>query len=178
MARTGLSLIALIAALAACTPAKQAAVMSLGPSPVLDGGTFSTGGGIDVAAQIMPIEGMTGLCGVWAESRRQAIFTKGTARKVMHTGSAYVDGTVLHRDLAFMRKVEPVGSYAGQAAHCVKTQRPWSAADQGKRVQIELPRQVVHREIEDDGGASLIITFTQTGPGTSNPSLKSVLLGG
>jgi len=176
MARKHLSIIAMITALAACTPAEQAAVMALGPTPVLDGGIYSSGGGITVAAQVNEIDGMTGLCGVWAESKRQAVFTKGLARKVMHTGSAYLDGTILHRDLAFMAKVDPMTSYAGQGANCVKTQRPWSAADAGKPVKLRIPKQVVHREIDDGDGVGIVVTFSQTGPGAMSPSLKSLIL--
>ena len=175
MSRSLLSIVALSSALAACTPAEKAAVMML-VDPVLDGGGYSTGGGITVAAEVVPIGGMTGLCGAWSESKRQAVFTKGVSQKVMHTGSAYLDGEVLHRDLAFMNKVPPATSYAGQPGHCVKTQRPWSASDAGKRVQLRIPQQVVHREIEDGDGASVIVTFSQTGPGAMNPSLKSLIL--
>lgn len=175
MSRIGISIIG-AAVLAACTPAQQGPVMQLGPNPVLDGGSYSTGGGITVAAEIMPIGGMTGLCGAWSESKRQAVFTRGVSGKVMHTGSAYLDGEVLHRDLAFMRKLPPMTSYAGQEANCVVTQRPWSSADEGKAVQLRIPRQEVHRENEDDGSASVVVIFKQTGPGAFNPSLKSLIL--
>ena len=174
--RKTLSLIGLSAVLAACTPAQQSALMQLGPNPTLDGGSYSTGGGLTVAAQIVQISGMTGLCGVWSESKRQAVFTKGAAGRVMHSGSAYLDGEVLHRDLAFMRKVAPMTSYAGQSAKCIQTQRPWSASDAGKQLSLRIPRQEVHREHEDGGGASIVAIFRQTGPGAHNPSLKSLLL--
>lgn len=176
MKRFSLALIG-AATLAACTPAEQAMMMQLA-NPGLDGGTYSTGGGIDVAAEIREIGGMTGLCGVWAESKRQAIFSKGKAGNVMRTGSAYVDGAVLHRDLGFMRKVAPSGPYAGQTANCIRTTRPWSAADEGKPVQIRIPRQVVHREGEDGDSTGLEVVFRQTGPGANNPTLKSLIFGG
>lgn len=175
MVRLVLSAVAAASLVVACTPAEQAMMRLLGPHPVTDGGSFSTGGGLTVAAEIVPIDGMTGLCGVWSESKRQAIFSRGTAGKVMHTGSAYLDGEVLHRDLAFMRQVPPQTSYAGQEAACIRTARPWTGAEGA--LQLRLPRQVVHREIEDDGSASVEVVFTQDGPGALNPSLKSLVFG-
>lgn len=153
------------AVLSACAPVQPTMTMPLGASPVLDGGSFSSGGGLTVAVQLVPIGGQTGLCGVWAESERQSVLSKGKAKDVMHTGSAYLDGHVLHRDLAFMRKVPPTDSYAGQEANCIATDRPWQPGDADKTVQIRIPRQVVHLEIEDDGDPSFSVLFRQTGPG-------------
>jgi len=152
-------------ALAACTPAEQAGMMKLGPAPMLDGGSFSTGGGLTVALELRPIGGQTGICGVWAESDNQSVLSKGRAREVVPTGSVYLDGQVLHRDLGFLRKVDPSGSYAGLDANCIRTERPWRDADAAKAVQVRLPRQVVHREIEASGGSSFQVVFRQTGPG-------------
>ncbi|QGX98800.1 hypothetical protein EI983_11170 [Roseovarius faecimaris] len=176
MTRFSLALIG-IAALTACTPAEQVMMMKL-ENPTLDGGTYSTGGGIDIAAELREVDGMTGLCGVWAESERQAIFSKGKSGNVVRTGSAYVDGAVLHRDLGFMRKVAPNAPYTGQEASCIRTARPWSPQDQGKPVQIRIPRQVVHREDEEGDSTGLQVIFRQTGPGAKNPTLKSLIFGG
>lgn len=149
-------------------------MMALGPTPVLDGGSYSTGGGITIAAELKNLGGMTALCGVWAESKRQSVLSKGKARNVLHTGSAYVNGTVLHRDLGFMSKTAPTGDYAGQQAACVKTQTPWMG---GQGLQLRIPQQVVHREIDDADGVGINVIFRQTGPGAMNPSLKSLILG-
>ena len=171
--RLSFAFVPVVAALTACTPATQTTSMALGPSPVLDGGTYSTGGGITVAAEVKNIGGMAGLCGVWAESKRQSVLSKGKATKVMHTGSAYLNGTILHRDLAFMTKVAPTGSYGGQQAACVQTQTPYQP---GQSLQLRIPKQVVHREIDDADGVGITVIFRQTGPGAMNPSLKSLIL--
>ncbi len=168
-----ISLICIFAA-AACTPVAKVGKTSLGPSPVLDGGTYSTGGGITVAAQTINVGGMTALCGAWAESKHQSVLSKGAAPRVMHSGSVYLGDAVLHRDLAFMAKVAPAASYAGQPANCVVTQTPWSA---GQVVKIRIPRQEVLRENSDQDGVNISVTFRQTGPGAMNPSLKSLILG-
>ncbi|MFK7938099.1 MAG: hypothetical protein AB8B82_01875 [Roseovarius sp.] len=171
--RLGFATVPVFTAVMACTPVTQTTGMALGPSPVLDGGVYSTGGGITVAAELMNIGGMMGLCGVWAESKRQAVLSKGKARNVLHTGSAYVNGTILHRDLGFMTKVDPTGSYGGQQAACVQTQTPYQA---GQTLKLRIPKQVVHREIDDADGVGIAVVFRQTGPGAMNPSLKSLIL--
>ena len=151
--------------LSACFPTGQTAVSRLGLMPVLDGGSYSTGGGITVAAEIKPLGGMTALCGVWAESAHQSVFTKGKAAQVMGSGSVYLGDTVLHRGLLFMQKATPSDSYVGHDAKCVKTQRPWQVGDETQPMQIRFPRQVVHREVDDFGGMSMPVMFRQTGPG-------------
>lgn len=172
--RKALIIYILSAAMAGCTPAAKAPVMTLGEAPVLDGGTYSTGGGITLAAEVVPLGGQTALCGVWAESQHQSVLSKGSARRVLHTGSAYLNGQVLHRDLAFMAQVPPATSYAGLEANCVQTAMPWTG---GGTLTLRIPTQVVHREINDNDGASIIVTFRQTGPGTHEPTLKSLILG-
>lgn len=153
--------------LSSCAPAPQVVTSTLGPAPVLDGGSYTSGGGITVAAEIQQINGMTALCGVWAESvsARQSVLTKGVAGRVVATGSAVVDGAAIHRGLLFMRKVPPMDDYAGQTAHCVITERPWQAGDDARSVDIRIPRQVVHRETGGLGSIGMVITFRQTGPG-------------
>lgn len=155
--------------LAACTPAEQARLATLSMTPVLDGGTYSTGGGITVAAELREIEGMTGLCGAWAESEKQSVLSKGYAGRVMGTGSAYVNGKILHRGLGFMRKSPASASYGGLESNCVVTDRPWQPGDESAALNIRIPRQVVHREINDGDGTSISVIFRQTGPGASAP---------
>lgn len=147
--------------LAACQPVPPDAVTQL-RAPVLDGGSYSTGGGITVAAEVQEIAGRTALCGVWAESDRQSVLSKGRAPQVMGSGAAYLGEDVLHRGLLFMRKVDPAESYVGLQGHCVLTDRPWQG---GQVVQIRIPRQIVHREDDDIDGAGPIVLFRQTGPG-------------
>lgn len=151
-------------ALSACTPVAPQATSTLGSSPVIDGGGFSTGGGLSVAAEIQQINGMTALCGAWSESRRQSALSRGRANGVMGTGSAYLNGQVIHRGLLFMRKLDADQDYAGQPANCVITERPWSAGSESLQPVIRIPRQVVHRELDDMGGVVIEVLFRQTGP--------------
>jgi hypothetical protein len=148
-------------ALSACQPVSPDAVAQL-RAPVIDGGSYSTGGGITVAAEIQEIGGRTALCGVWAESKRQSVLSKGRAPQVMGSGSAYLGGEVLQRGLLFMRKVDPAEIYEGMQGNCVVTGQPWQGA---QPVQIRIPRQIVHREDDDIDGAGPIVLFRQTGPG-------------
>ena len=157
-----LSGIALV--LSACTPAEQAGMRQLGAAPTLDGGSFSSGGGLTVALDLRPIAGRTGICGVWAESDNQSVLSKGRAREVVRTGSAYLDGQILHRDLGFARKVAPPTSYAGLEANCIRTERPWREEDANKALNIRIPRQVVYHDHSEEG-SGIKVLFRQTGPG-------------
>ena len=156
--------IALASALAGCGAATGPQVVArLGPDPVLAGGTYSTGGGLTVAADLREYQGRTLVCGVWAQSAQQSILTKGKARGVVATGSVAVGGQTVVRGLGFMREVPPMADYAGQEARCTLTDRAWQAGDEARQVEIRIPRQVVHVEIDEQGGFS--VTFKQSGPG-------------
>ncbi|MBS4009756.1 MAG: hypothetical protein KGZ72_03265, partial [Roseovarius sp.] len=63
MIRSGMMLAAL--ALAGCTVAGPKMVARLGADPVLSGGSYSSGGGLTVAADIREQQGRVLLCGVW-----------------------------------------------------------------------------------------------------------------
>jgi len=153
------------AVLSACAAVPPDAVSRLGAAPSLDGGSFSTWGGITVAAELQQAGDRTALCGVRAESENQHIFTRGTAGRVAASGSAYVDGQLLHRGLAFLRKVPAAQNYGGQEANCIVTDRPWQDGDAGKPVTFRIPTQVVHREGDEFFGSGPIVMFRQTGPG-------------
>lgn len=157
--------LAAVALLAACTAGSQAprVTATLGPNPVLAGGTYSTGGGLTVAAEARERQGRTMICGVWAESTQQSILTKNKARGVLDTGAISFGGQTVLRGLRFMAQVPPMADYAGQQANCAVTARPWQAGDDAREVQVRLPRQVVHVEIDEQGGFRVV--FRPTGPG-------------
>ncbi|MEI4232289.1 hypothetical protein [Roseovarius sp. D22-M7] len=138
-------------------------VARLGADPALSGGSYSSGGGLTVAADLRERQGRTLVCGVWAQSEQQSILSKGKARGVVDTGSIAVGGQTLVRGLGFMPEVQPMADYAGQEAGCTLTDRPWQPGDASAAPEIRLPRQVVHVEADEQG--SFAVTFKQTGPG-------------
>lgn len=152
--------------LAACTAAAPVAqaVAPLGSDPVVTGGTYDSGGGITVAVDLRERDGRTMVCGVWAESRQQSVLTLRKAMGVLDTGSVAIGGETVLRGLRFMQEVQPMAGYGGQEARCMVTSRPWQAGDDARRVAVHLPRQVVHVEDDDEGGA-FVVRFRQTGPG-------------
>ncbi len=150
--------------LMACTQNEPEARVTLGPQPSLDGGSYSSGGGLTFATELREVAGRTALCGVRAENGRQSVLTRGKASGVAASGSALVDGQLLRRGLVFMRKVEPAESYGGMVANCVVTDRPWRAGDRAKPVELRIPDQVVYREKGDMMGGGPIVTFRQNGP--------------
>ncbi|MFU8777384.1 MAG: hypothetical protein ACNA7M_06910 [Roseovarius sp.] len=166
MIRKGMMVAALL--LAGCTAVGPRIVAPLGDDPVVSGGSYDTGGGLSVAADIREQQGRVLVCGVWAQSHQQSVLTKGKAVDVMGTGAVYLGDRALVRGLVFMRQVPPALNYAGQEAGCVLTDRVWQAAHADAVPVIRLPRQVVHVEDGDYGGG-FVVTFRQTGPGAGMP---------
>lgn len=163
--RTTIAALAMpLVAVLACAPAMPVVTTTLGPSPVLDGGSYSTGGGLTVAGEIQNINGMTALCGVWADGDNQSVLSARKSPGVVASGSAYVGGQVVHRGLAFMRQIAPDESFAGQRANCVLTGRAWQAGDTPQAVRFRIPRKVVDHDIDGLGGGYQVV-FRQTGPG-------------
>ncbi|MGX0975055.1 hypothetical protein ACSSVY_000753 [Roseovarius sp. MBR-51] len=160
------SLILGAVALAGCTAVGPQMVARLGANPVVSGGSYDSGGGLSVAADLRQHQGRVLVCGVWAQSHQQSVLTKGKAVDVMGSGAVYLGNDALVRGLVFMREVPPALDYAGQEAGCVLTERVWQSAYANAAPVIRLPRQVVH--VEGDVG-HFVVTFTQTGPGAGAP---------
>lgn len=159
--------------LAGCTVSTPAGRATLGPAPTVAGGTYTSPGGLSVAADVREIGGRTGACGVWAESVRQSVMTRGAARQVLGSGALVLGGEAVVQGLDWMQKVDPAESYAGMEGNCVVTERPWTASDAAKPVQIILPRQVVFNDLDGglDEGGGILIWFRPGGPG-AHPSDK------
>lgn len=155
--------LALVTVISACAASGPQVAARLGSDPVLSGGTYSSGGGLTVAADLQEYQGRTLVCGVWAESAAQSILSKGKARGVVATGNVSVGGETLMRGLSFMKEVPPTDDYSGQEAGCTLTDRAWQAGDDDARPEIRIPRQVV--EIQDDESGGFAVTFRQTGAG-------------
>ncbi len=153
--------------LAACTTVQPAGMTTLGPNPALGGGTYSSGGGLTLAVESREQAGRTLICGVWAQSRQQAVMTRGVARKVLGTGSVYIGDEAAVRGLTFLREVPPAAEYGGLEAPCVLSERQWQPGDEARRPVIRIPRQIVVEERDADGGigTGFAIRFRQTGPG-------------
>ncbi|MBE0452458.1 MAG: hypothetical protein IBX58_02125 [Roseovarius sp.] len=152
-----------VLALAGCGVAFGPVVLaSLGPSPVVSGGYYTSGGGIDVAVDLRERDGRTLLCGAWSQSARQSILTAGVVPGLLGSGSVFVDGRALVRGLNFMSEVPPRQDYAGVEARCVLTERPWRAGDEARRPVVRIPRQIVH--VDADDGGRVVVYFIQSGP--------------
>lgn len=171
--RTGLALITGLA-LVGCTSVQDAGVSRLGDAPVLGGGSYDSGGGLTVAADVQERNGLAVVCGVWAQSAQQSVLTKGVEATVLGSGSVYAGDTALVRGLLFMAEVAPSESYAGAMANCVQTEVPWTEGDTATQVTIRIPRQVVYRDADDDG--VIEVYFEQTGPGAGEPALLGTII--
>ncbi len=152
-----------LSALAGCVPLEPDTVARLGDTPALGGGTYGSGGGLTVAADLRNREGRTMVCGVWAQSRQQSILTKHVERKVLGTAAVTLGNETLARGLVFMSEVSPRADYTGAEAGCVITDRPWRAGDDTRQPEIRIPQQVVAEESDENG--TMIIEFKPTGPG-------------
>lgn len=155
------------ALLMSCAPSVvQRFSATLPQSPSVDGGTFTSGGGLTVAAAVRNIDGATGVCGVWAQSTRQSALTTNKAPIVLGNGVIFLGQERLAQNLLFMREVAPMSDYGRQQAGCVRIDRPWQAGDADRAVTIRIPRQIVANEA-GDAEPGPIVEFIQTGPGAS-----------
>ncbi len=157
--------------LIACTPNVPAGQATLGPSPAVGGGTFTSPGGISVAVDARNIGGRTGICGVWAESINQSVMTRRSAPKILDSGGVSMAGQGVAQGLGFLRQVDPAESYAGMEANCITTDRPWRAGDETRPLKVHFPRQVVFNDLDGGFGESggILIWFRPGGPG-AHPS--------
>lgn len=135
-------------------------------------GSFTSGGGLTIAAELRPTAtGGTALCGVWAESASQSSYTLGEARRIVKLASVSVDGRRVTQDLGFLPQVAPQLDYAGQPARCRALDLPWRA---GRVPEIFMPRQQI--STAKGGGSDPAISFRQTGAGAMSPALDVVPL--
>jgi len=135
----------------------------------LSHGSYSSGGGLTIAAELRPKDGRTALCGTWAQSERQSSYTSGAARNIVQLASVYVEGQRIYQDLGFMPQTAPRLDYAGAPARCVLTDLPWRA---GRVPEVFLPRQQISHST--GGGSDRNITFRQTGAGAMGQGLELV----
>jgi hypothetical protein len=163
MTRIALTLVAGLG-LAACSAATGPQVVArLGPNPVVDGGSYDSGGGVTVAVDLREAQGRTLVCGVWAQSERQSVLTQGVEHRLLGSGAVFLDGEALVRGLTFMPEVRPTADYGGQEARCMTTSRPWRAGDEARRPVVRIPGQTVY--VDSDEGGVMIVRFRQDGPG-------------
>lgn len=142
----------------------------LGPSPALSGGSYTSGGGITVATEVREANGLTAVCGAWAQSHQQSILTKHVEMELLQTGTVYLGKERLLTGLNFMKEVPPAESYANSEAVCVRTQRPWRDGDEARPVMTRIPRQIVHIENGDElGGGAFVVYYRADGPAAGDP---------
>mgnify|MGYP000635695331 FL=1 len=158
-----LALLGMGLALTACSTVKDVGVTRLSASPTIDGGKYSSGGGVTVAVDVLETEGLATVCGAWANSEQQSVLTKGVEAAVLGSGSVYLGDTALVRGLTFMNEVKASKSYADVPANCVQTSYAWLSTDAEKLVSIRIPSQVVYYDADEDG--VVIVRFEQGGAG-------------
>ncbi len=161
MMKSLLTMIACGVFMVACTQVVSTSVSRLGQTPVVDGGKYTSGGGLTIAAELRNNQGQTMLCGVWAQSRQQSILTKNVKNKVMGVASFFVGKERIHSGFVFMNEVPPSPSYAGQNANCITLERPWRA-EYETNGRIHIPRVLVYGDYDPFGGPR--VYFIQEGP--------------
>lgn len=159
-----LSLITLTG-VSACDVVPKGTVTTLGSSPALSGGSYTSGGGLTVATEVRNSRGLTAVCGAWAQSRQQSVLTKHIETHLLQTGSVFLGNERVISGLAFMNEVAPADDYSGSDAVCVRTDRSWASGDESKPVVARIPGQVVVRDPGDEFAGGIIVYFRPTGPG-------------
>lgn len=157
------------AALAGCNTetvrgGASSGAVTLGPSPVMSGGTYSSGGGITVATELRNLNGLTAICGAWSESDRQSELTRNSAGPILQTATVRIGGKRVHQNLTSLRKVSPLANYGGNAADCIVTRRAWMATDTALGHTVVIPPQVAYQD-RSGGGGSVVINFNPGKPG-------------
>ena len=132
-------------------------------------GSFSSGGGLTIAAELRRAGDRTALCGAWSESSSQSSYTTDEARRIVRLASVYVEGRRIAQDLGFMPRIPPRLDFAGAAARCRLTDLPWRA---DRIPEVFMPRQQISRA--NGGGSDPDITFRQTGAGAMEQALEVV----
>lgn len=119
--------------------------VTLGPTPTLGGGVFTTGGGISVAVEAHQINGAPHLCGVWARSKYLSGYVTQEVRDVLYSGVVQAGDDIVLRDFRVFRQVPAAESYAGTEANCVPVSRHVSA------FSIRIPNQNLSTDRGPDG---------------------------
>ncbi|SLN67272.1 hypothetical protein ROA7450_03587 [Roseovarius albus] len=144
-----------------CSQVVSTSTSSLGNNLVVDGGKYTSGGGLTIAAELRNNQGRTMLCGVWAQSRQQSILTKNVERKVLGVASFFAGNERIHTGFVFMNEVPPSASYVGQQANCITLQRAWRP-EYANNGRMRIPRVLVYGDFDPFGDPS--VYFIQEGP--------------
>lgn len=164
MKLASLSMISLMAVTACTNYTGARFATTLAPGAAISGGTYTSGGGISVAATVSERDGRTLICGVWAQSEKQSVLSRGRARDVVSSGGVFLGKEQVARGLSFLPEVAPASDFTGSPAQCRMTERPWQAGDENRTVTVRIPRQEVYRD-EDGLSGGITVTFIPSGPG-------------
>ena len=153
-------LLAATAAVTGCAAAfyEPAGFATVDEGYVVGGGTWNTGGGITVVADVEERNGNAAVCGAWATDR-QSTLSYPYNRDVMATGSVYLGGTRLVQDLGFMQQADHPAYLPAAEARCVDTGVAWRAEFAGMQPELAFPR-LSFRDDDENGSADVI--FRQT----------------
>ncbi|WP_162933113.1 hypothetical protein [Roseovarius sp. EL26] len=155
------SAIACVGFIAGCAQVVSTSSSTLGNNLVVDGGKYTSGGGLTIVAELRNNQGLTMLCGAWAQSRQQSILTKNVKNKVLGVASYLVGNERIHTGFVFMNEVAPSANYVGQESNCITLERPWRA-EYASNGRINIPRVLVYGDFDPFGDPS--VYFIQEGP--------------
>lgn len=144
-----------------CAQVVSTSTSTLGSNLVVDGGKYTSGGGLTIAAELRNNQGRTMLCGAWAQSRQQSILTKNVENKVLGVAAFFAGNERIHTGFVFMNEVAPAASYVGQQANCITLERPWRP-EYANNGRMRIPRVLVYGDFDPFGDPS--VYFIQEGP--------------
>jgi len=130
---------------------RQSGLVRLSSGVSVTGGRYTSGGGLRVAVELMPVNGRAHLCGAWSELPVQVPQTEGVSRALLHGAEVTLGGRVLGVDVGDLRLVRARTDYPGTHANCLDTGLDWQAALTGQPLRLHLPARVVYRSSTTTG---------------------------
>lgn len=103
---------------------------------------FGTGGEFYIAANLRNKNGLTEVCGVWAQTDNQSAYTRSKLRlasKMVSQASVQYRAKAIVRNLSFMGEVAWDDFEWGAPTTCKVTTKPWRPEYASDKVQVRIP---------------------------------------
>lgn len=148
-------LVLLLAAAGCARPLAPAGTAVLGPEAVRAGGSWSSGGRLELAVTLARADGRVAVCGAWTTTPQSVLSERHNAA-VLETGTVRVGGRRAVTGLGFFTRLERGAAFEGATARCVATPLDWGAGP--GEVTVHLPP----RQFEYDEESGYLAKFRQT----------------
>lgn len=130
---------------------RQSGLVRLSSAATVTGGRYTSGGGLRVAVEVVPLRGRAHLCGAWSALPGGVAQTEAVGRALLREAHVTLGARRLDVDPGALRRVRAWGDYTGTHANCLDTGIAWHPSLAGKALRVHLPARVVHRNTTPTG---------------------------